>query len=279
MRVRFWGARGSIPVSGRRYDKYGGNTACVEIRARDGSVIIVDAGTGIRELGNLLLTEEPGVINMLLTHAHWDHILGFPFFLPLYSSKTRLEVHGCPAAIRSVQQILEDTMSPPNFPVDLSEVSAQVNFNGECPSDFHIGGIAIETIALNHPNGGFGYKFTEDGASFVFLTANEIGHAHTGGSEYEEYVEFSRGADLLVHDAEYRPEEYARKKAWGHSTFTDALELAMDAGARHLGLYHHNMERTDEDLDVMVGECEERVSKAGIQMKCSGITQESEFTF
>ena len=279
MRVRFWGARGSIPVSGRRYDKYGGNTACVEIRARDGSVIIVDAGTGIRELGNLLLTEEPGVINMLLTHAHWDHILGFPFFLPLYSSKTRLEVHGCAAAIRSVQRILEDTMSPPNFPIDLSEVSAQVNFNGECPSGFNIGGIAIETIALNHPNGGFGYKFTEDGASFVFLTDNEIGHAHPGGSEYEEYVEFSRGADLLVHDAEYRPEEYARKKGWGHSTFTDALELAMDAGARHLGLYHHNMERTDEDLDVMVRECEEKVSKAGIQMKCSGITQESEFIF
>ena len=105
MRVRFWGARGSIPVSGRRYDKYGGNTACVEIRARDGSVIIVDAGTGIRELGNLLLTEEPGVINMLLTHAHWDHILGFPFFLPLYSSKTRLEVHGCAAAMPYADEV------------------------------------------------------------------------------------------------------------------------------------------------------------------------------
>ena len=277
MKVRFWGARGSLPVSGEDYVRYGGNTTCVDVRSSGGEVIIVDAGTGIRELGNLLLKQGIHEYRMLFTHCHWDHIMGFPFFMPLYSKKTKVEVFGCTCAQKTIQEILSGTMSTPNFPVNLADINALIHFNGLCPHNFDIDGVRVETIPMNHPNGGHAYKFIEGGRSFVFLTDNELGANHEGRATYEEYLAFSRGADLLVHDAEYRPEEYKRTKGWGHSTFTEALGLAMEAGVKRFGLFHHNVERTDDEVDSMVEECRRIISDAGVQMECFGVSQTSEF--
>ncbi|MCK4910829.1 MAG: hypothetical protein KAR83_04275, partial [Thermodesulfovibrionales bacterium] len=201
----------------------------------------------------------------------------FPFFMPLYSRKTKLEIFGCACAQKTIQEILDSTMSAPNFPVNLADINATIHFNGICPHNFDIDGVRVETIPMNHPNGGHAYKFIEGDSSFVFLTDNELGASHEGGASYQEYVAFSRGADLLVHDAEYRPKEYKKTKGWGHSTFTDALGLAMEAGVKRFGLFHHNVERTDDDLDSMVEECRRRVVEAGVRMECFGVSQKSEF--
>ncbi len=279
MKIRFWGARGSLPVSGENYIRYGGNTTCVDIRTAGGKVIIVDAGTGLRELGNQLLEEGIYEYSMLFTHAHWDHIMGFPFFMPIYSRKTKIEVFGCTSTQKTISEILKGTMTTPNFPINFEDVNATINFNGTCPQNFLIDGILVEPIPLNHPNGGHAYKFTEGEKSFVFLTDNELGHKHPGGASREQYLEFCRGADLLVHDAEYRPEEYRKTKGWGHTVFTDALKLAMEAEVLRFGLFHHNVERTDDDLASIVDECKRTVSEAGQQMDCFAVTQTSQFTF
>jgi phosphoribosyl 1,2-cyclic phosphodiesterase len=278
MFIRFWGARGSLAVSGRRYLKYGGNTTCVEIRSSDGKLIVVDAGTGIRELGNRLIKEEVHEFTMLFTHAHWDHILGFPFFRPIYSPRTKIEVFGCSASQKSVKDILHGTMESPNFPVDFGGIRSSISFNGVCPCNTRVGTIEISTIPLTHPDKGHGYCFTENGKSFVFLTDNELNHPHEDGLPYDEYVKFSHGADLLVHDAEYRPEEYTLTRGWGHTVFTDALKLALDAGAKRFGIFHHNVEHSDDDIDLMVEECRATVRDEGKSLECFAVAQESEFT-
>jgi ribonuclease BN (tRNA processing enzyme) len=251
----------------------------VDVRTQSGKVIIVDAGTGIRELGNLLNEQNLHEYSMLFTHGHWDHIIGFPFFMPLYSNKTKIEIFGCSCAQKTVQEILKGTMSKPNFPVNLADINAHIHFNGICPQDFEIDSVRIQVIPLNHPDGGHSYKFIEGDKSFVFLTDNELGHAHEGGFSYEDYLEFSRGADLLVHDAEYRPEDYKYTKGWGHTVFTEALRLAIEAEVKMFGLFHHNVERYDDDLDSMVQECNRIVKEKGIKMECFGVTQTSEFEF
>ena len=143
MRIRCWGARGSIPVSGPEYLRYGGDTTCLELWNRSGDVIVVDAGSGIRRLGKQLLTEETRRVRMLFTHAHWDHLLGFPFFGPLYRDSWRIEVFGCPCAQSSIQEMISQTMSPPNFPVPLEDVHAEVVFHADCEETFSVGGLSI----------------------------------------------------------------------------------------------------------------------------------------
>ncbi|MBZ0155345.1 MAG: MBL fold metallo-hydrolase [Alphaproteobacteria bacterium] len=278
MIVRCWGARGSIPVSGTEYVRYGGDTPCLEIRTKNDEIIIVDAGTGIRRLGNQLLRENRFGVAMVFTHSHWDHILGFPFFKPIYSPKTRIRIFGCPTAQGAIRQLLSDVMSPPHFPVRFDEIKADVTYQGECGGSFSIDSVTVATIPLSHPNRGLGFRFTEDGKSLVFLTDNELSYRHPGGRTYEDYREFSRGADLLIHDAEYTDEEYRKTEAWGHSRYRDALHLALDAGVKRFGLYHHNQDRSDDALDTIVDDCRRIIGEKGAEMECFALTQEGEIT-
>jgi phosphoribosyl 1,2-cyclic phosphodiesterase len=271
MIVRCWGARGSIPVSGGQYLRYGGDTPCIEIRTGNGDIVIIDAGSGIRSLGNSLFAEGRHDFAMVFTHAHWDHIMGFPFFKPIYRKKTRIDLFGCPFAQESVRGIISRIMSPPNFPVPFEEIAAEIRYGESCREAVTIGGMAVSSIPLNHPNQGMGYRFEEDGKSFVFLTDNELGHRHPGGMDYSAYREFSEGADLLIHDAMYRPDDYPLTRSWGHSVYTDALRLALDARVRRLGLFHHDPERTDSDLDWMVEDC--RKMAAGKPVECFAVRQ------
>jgi phosphoribosyl 1,2-cyclic phosphodiesterase len=255
MKIKCWGARGSIAVSGNEYLKYGGDTTCIEIRSKNDELIIIDAGTGIRRLGNELVNEPRRVFNILFTHAHWDHLLGFPFFKPIFIGGTTVRVFGCSFAQQSIKDLLSKSMSPPFFPVQLEDIGSHFTFEGACERSFTIDSIEITPILLSHPNQGIGYKFVEDGKSFVFLTDNELMFQHPGGLRFPDYVEFSYGADLLIHDAEFTPEEYAGTRGWGHSSFPDAIRLSSEAKVKKLGLFHHNPGRDDEAIDDMVRDC------------------------
>jgi phosphoribosyl 1,2-cyclic phosphodiesterase len=277
MIIRCWGSRGSIPVSGKKYLRYGGNTTCLEIRTRDDKVLVVDAGSGIREAGNSLLAEAHRDFTLLLTHAHWDHIMGFPFFKPIYSFRTNLNVWGCPYAQASIKEILSRIMASPNFPIKFEYVRAKISYEENCFTSYQLGSLSITPIALSHPNRGTGYKFEENGRSFVFLTDNELSFKHEGGLDFQDYLDFCRGADLLFHDAEYKEEEYKRTRSWGHSMYKDVLRLALDAGVRQLGLFHHNQERIDSDVDAIVSDCSKIIKKSGRKLDCFAVGQGMEF--
>ncbi len=276
MRIKFWGARGSIPVSGKQYIKYGGSTTCVEVRSKKDELVIVDAGSGIRLLGKELVKNSHNNFNMLFTHSHWDHVLGFPFFAPIYNKKTHIKIMGCSFSSDPVREIIAKTMQPPGFPVKFEEISARFEFASVCAAGCEIGGMRVLPIELSHPNNGLGYKFCEGGKTFTFLTDNELGFVHPGGRAFGDYLAFSNGADLLVHDADYTDAEYSRRKTWGHSTWQQALALALKAEVRAFGLFHHNQDRSDSDLDRTVAECSRLARKAGSKMKCFAVKEGQE---
>lgn len=263
MRITCWGARGSVPVCGPNYVRYGGATACLEIRGPEDQLIIVDAGYGIRGLGNNLIGRGPVQGTLLITHAHWDHISGFPFFKPVHDETTRLEIICCAFKREFTEKMLASTMAPPYFPVPLTQVKAQISYPRACDDSFVVGGLTVEAIRLSHPNGGVGYKFSQGERSFVFLTDNELSFRHPNGVKLDDYRRFCQEADLLVHDAEYTPQEYAKVEGWGHSTYVDALELALTAGVKRFALFHHNQDRTDEQMDQLVEDCRRRVAETG----------------
>jgi len=273
MIIRCWGARGSIPVSGQAYLKYGGDTTCMEIRTSDNDIILIDAGTGIRALGNALVAEERFEYTLIFTHGHWDHIMGFPFFKPLYNSKTHLNIVGCSFTQSSIKDMLAPSMSAPHFPVNFDDIKADIVYQGSCSGKFTIKSMTVETILLSHPNQGIGYKFTEDGKSFVFLTDNELSYRHPGGLDYANYLAFTRNADFLIHDAEYTREEYMKTVTWGHTQYEDALRLALDARVRQYGMFHHNQDRSDEQIDAIVADCSRIIQQSGKSLDCFAVAQ------
>ncbi len=277
MHITCWGSRGSIPVSGLDYLKYGGDTTCLEIRTASNDLIIVDAGTGIRRLGNHLIAKNCNVYHFLFTHSHWDHLIGFPFFEPLYHGESDIQIYRCPFPGKFVEEIVNKMMGPPHFPVRYSDLKARISYTEACPSEFQIGSVTVIPISLSHPNGGCGYKFIEDGKTFVFLTDNELGFTHTNGLQASEYAALCRDADLMFHDAEYTPEEYKKCIEWGHSAYTDTLEMAMTAGVRRLGLFHLNRERTDADMDRIVDHCRQIIEQRNAGMECFAVAMDMSF--
>ena len=278
MIIRCWGARGSIPVCGKDYLRYGGNTTCLEIQNNNGDILLVDAGSGIREAGNALVATGRLNVTLLLTHGHWDHIMGFPFFKPLYQPQVEITVVGEAFAQDSIKDILAQIMSAPYFPINYDEVRANVIYADRCGDIFPLGDLSVESIALSHPNRASGYKFTQSGKTFVFFTDNELGLDHEGAAGYDSYVSFCRDADLLVHDAEYKDDEYSGKRGWGHSTVGQVAKLALDAGVKRLGLFHHNQDRRDDEIDDMVAGCCALMARAGAKTDCFGVSQGMEMT-
>jgi phosphoribosyl 1,2-cyclic phosphodiesterase len=278
MEITCWGSRGSIPVSGIDYIKYGGDTTCLEIRTQSDEIIIVDAGTGIRKLGNKLIDENRYKYNFIFTHAHWDHLMGFPFFKPLYSKKAEFKMYRCPFHSKFVETILPKVMAPPNFPVRYSDIKAKIVYLESNATEFEIGSVTVTPIPISHPNNGSGYKFTENGKSFVFLTDNELRFVHPGGRTYTDYLKFSEGVDILIHDAEYTREEYKTTLEWGHSVYNDALDLALEAGVGQFGLFHLNQDRTDRHMDQIVETCRKIIAAKGQKLECFAVASDMTLT-
>jgi len=277
MKIKIWGCRGSIATPGATTLRYGGNTTCVEIRTAEGEAagqnIVVDAGSGVRLLGKALRREKKiSHIRFFFSHSHWDHLVGFPFFEPAYFPDYHIVFCGGPHAQDSIKRYLSRQMKAPFFPVDFSLLKAQFDFCCERPHQepgpCRFDGMEVSPAPLNHPNGGYGFKFVEKGKAFVFFPDNELGFQHEGGLDRAAYVEFCRGAGLLIHDAQYTGTEYQRTRGWGHSTYADTVDLAVASGVKRLGLFHHDPDRTDDDLDRQVEVCRERIREARSNIEC-----------
>jgi ribonuclease BN (tRNA processing enzyme) len=215
--------------------------------------------------------------NFIFTHAHWDHIMGLPFFRPLFIKKTKINVFRCPYSGTYTEKMITRILTPPNFPVKYSDLSAEFSYEKACPEQFQIGSVTVIPIHLSHPNGGRGYKFVEDGKSFIFLTDNELSFVHPKGLTLTDYAEFSSDADLLIHDAEFTPEEYERYIEWGHSSYADVLDLAFQANIKKLGLFHLNQGRTDDAMDDIVNICRKKISQKGFDFECVAVGSDMVF--
>lgn len=270
MRLEVWGARGSIAVSGVEYDRYGGDTTCVCLETKAGETVILDAGTGLRALGNKVLNEERQTFHFVLSHAHWDHLLGFPFFKPLYREGVTIRIHGCTYAQQSIKNFLGVVMQPPFFPVTIDDVNAELIFDDECQPQFEVGSMCCESIPLSHPNNGYGFRFAEDDKSFAFFPDNEFTYPHPGGKTFDDYRDFVRNVDVLIHDAEYLPDEYDRfSRGWGHSMYGDAVRLGVEADVERLVLWHLNQDRIDDDVDALALLAQQAASESGRDDLCT----------
>jgi len=259
MKVRFWGTRGSIPVPGKDTINYGGNTTCAEITLESGRRVIIDSGTGIRALGDHLSSEQKAVdIHLLITHIHWDHVAGFPFFAPIHDPATKISVDGFPTCMKGLKIPFDNKMSNGFFPVKFDDLKAEINYLDKLKSGpLEVDGVVIDSIPLRHPQGGFGFRFRDGKKTFVFLTDNELRKEMLGGDHAVDYVSFCKDADLLVHDAQYTPEEIDERRGWGHSDYVTALNLASAAHAKRLILFHHDPTRKDPEIASIVAQCQE----------------------
>jgi phosphoribosyl 1,2-cyclic phosphodiesterase len=249
LEVRFWGVRGSFPTPVPKNLGYGGNTTCLEIRAGNGTRLIVDAGTGLRDLGLEMQSsgEKPEVIRFLFTHFHGDHMHGLPFFMPLYDAGQRIELYtGRPAA--EAQSAFEKLMAEPYFPVDLAKLPGQRKYLELRSGEQQIDGVSVTPFRLNHPQGAWGFRFEYRGA--VAVHASDYEH---GSAELErELIQQARGANVLIYDAQYTPEEYEARRGWGHSTWADGVRVALAAGVDRLVLFHHDPSHDDAAMDAIV---------------------------
>jgi phosphoribosyl 1,2-cyclic phosphodiesterase len=246
LQLRFWGVRGSTPAAAKDRLHYGGNTPCVEIRTASNQILIFDGGSGIRELGNLLAEEHQHSdlsLNLFLTHFHWDHIQGIPYFKPLYSPTTNLAVRSW-TTVEETQQALEGQMKGPYFPVGFPNVSARLSFEQIKSRRVKIGDVWVESFPLNHPQGAYGYRVEAEGASIVYATDLEHGDAQLDTTLRDH----AAGADVLIYDANYTEQEYASHRGWGHSTWKEATRVAKDARVGRLFLFHFDPSHTDSQV-------------------------------
>lgn len=247
MYIKFYGTRGSIPVSGASTIQYGGNTTCVYVETDSGESIIVDAGSGIRELGIYLMQNKKNNLHLLFTHYHWDHIQGFPFFAPAYSPNTSINIYG-PENEVVAKKALAYQMHIPFFPtIKLTDLPANFIFR-KIKSKFKIGTITVQTIQNNHPNYTLGLKFIENKKSAVFLTDNEL-YAPSPRTTYKKFTKFVKDVDILIHDAQYIDENYKSKLGWGHSTYSQVMQLAVDGGVKKVIFTHHDPSSSDEFIN------------------------------
>lgn len=247
MLIKFYGTRGSIPVSGASTIQYGGNTTCVYVETHSGESIIVDAGSGIRELGIYLMQHRKNNLHLVFTHYHWDHIQGFPFFAPAYSKNTSISVYG-PENEVVAKKSLSYQMHTPFFPtIKLTDLPANFIFK-KIKNRFKIGTMTVQVIHNNHPNYTLGLKFIENKKSAVFLTDNEL-FSPSPNTTYKKFTKFVKDVDILIHDAQYIDENYKSKLGWGHSTYSQVMQLAMDGGVKRVMFTHHDPSSSDEFIN------------------------------
>ncbi|MBL8551262.1 MAG: GAF domain-containing protein [Hyphomonadaceae bacterium] len=283
MRVRFWGTRGSIATPGPATLRYGGNTSCVEVRSDSGTIILIDCGTGAHALGQALQAgPKPCSGHILISHTHWDHIQGLPFFAPLFEEGNEWAIYGPRGLGQSLQEVLAGQMEYAYFPVALNAFAAKVEYHEVVEGAFMIGDVRVATHYLNHPALTVGYRIEADGATLVYASDHEphcaeAGHGHPNTPEKGDaaHIEFLREADLVIHDAQYTAAEYPSKIGWGHSTIEYVIDVAHAANVRRVVLYHHDPTRTDEAVDALVAQAQRRAAEAGAPLEVSGAAEGS----
>jgi phosphoribosyl 1,2-cyclic phosphodiesterase len=283
--VRFWGVRGSIPTPGPDTSIYGGNTSCVEIRVGN-QIIIMDAGSGIRRLGQSLMKEVSTAglnVLILVSHTHWDHIQGFPFFVPAYHPKVNVRILGYEGAVHGLRGALFEQMQTAFFPVGLNQMATHLTFEELTDMQFNLGVVKVRTMFANHPGICLGYRLSTPSGDIVYMPDHEAyerceverqkaeRQASPDGLAYakiqdEKVVEFIRGADLIIADSQYDAIEYPSRRGWGHTCADDTVQLAMRAGAKRLALFHHDPDHTDEKIAAMVERAQGEVAQSGGQL-------------
>ena len=279
--VRFWGTRGSIPTPGTGSARYGGNTACIEIRTSK-ALIICDGGTGLRELGMHLMSRAsaPSHLHAFFSHAHWDHIQGFPFFAPAYVPTNRITVYGQSVKGRTMHALLSGQMQHEYFPVSFSELSSTLE-HGELGREVIVGDVRVTWMPQDHPGGSLAYCFESQGSKVIYATDSELDRQIENLDEAEadlsrfrrlpsSLVDFMAGADLIIGDGQYFDGEYATKRGWGHPRAGTVVDLAVAARAKQLAITHHDPMQTDRDVDRKVAEAQARASAHGSSIQVFG---------
>jgi phosphoribosyl 1,2-cyclic phosphodiesterase len=252
MRATIWGCRGSLAAPGASRLRYGGDTSCVEVELEDGTLLVLDAGTGIRELGAQIARRGVRDIHVLLTHLHMDHVEGFPFFSPLWDERARVRVWGPPSPMMSLKERLARYMSPPLFPVDVHDVPAVCSFQDLPPEPWTIGSATVTAVPVEHPGPTVGFRIEENGRTLAYMPDHEpavLGDFRSESPEWIDGFPVARGADVLLHDAQYTPEEYESRRGWGHSSYADAVAYARVTGVERLVLFHHDPSHGDAVLE------------------------------
>jgi phosphoribosyl 1,2-cyclic phosphodiesterase/CheY-like chemotaxis protein len=272
--LRFWGTRGSIATPGPKTLRYGGNTSCVEVR-HAGRILMLDCGTGARELGVALRREfegKPLEVDLFVSHAHWDHIQGFPFFQPAYQCGTKIRIYSLRGADKSLEKVFTGQMDGSYFPVELSDLKGRLEFH-ELAGPIELDDIRITHFGLNHPGMAIGFRFEAAGKALVYLTDHEPYCRLAGENELNrrldrELDDFARGADLYIREAQYTEEEYEHKRGWGHSTWRDAVDSAQAAGVKRLCLFHHEPLHDDIALDNILSASWEYMKARDMKFEC-----------
>ena len=271
MYIKFWGVRGSTPTPQPENMRYGGNTSCVEVRV-NGHLYVFDCGTGFRNLGKSLTREFAGKslqAHIFISHFHWDHIQGIPFFNPLYESRDNHFFFHSSNRSRGLQRAIEEQMADPYFPVDMTEMAAHRNFYDIEEDRINFDDCTIQSLWLNHPQGCLGFRLESREGTLVYATDNEPGHPL-----FDKNVrKLAQGADILIYDAQYLPEEYeAKKRGWGHSHWREAINIVMESGAKELVLFHHDPDHPDSCIDHIVQQASSyypkiRAASEGLEMQ------------
>ena len=273
--VRFWGTRGSIPTPGHATKRFGGNTSCVALTI-DGVLIICDGGSGLRELGLHLTEQQSGPIeaHMFFSHMHWDHIQGFPFFVPAYSKHSKLHVYEVDKGQQRIKEMLHGQMSSDYFPVQFSDLGAQILSGNLASGSTSIDGVTVRSFEQHHPGRSYAYSFEKGGKKFVYATDNELDLTLLNRKESLEdlaaprrlpaaFLDFIRGADLLVADGQYTDDEYPAKIGWGHARANTVIDAAIAANVKQCAIYHHDPMHSDSSVDAIVIAGQRRAELAG----------------
>lgn len=274
MKITMWGTRGSLPSPGAAFVKYGGNTPCVEVRANDGSLLILDAGSGIRLLGNKLASDTSR-IDILLSHLHMDHIQGLGFFAPLFMSDREVHIWGPPSALQDLAERLEQYLSPPLFPIRLREVACRLTIHSISHEQFTIGPFLIKADLICHPDPTLGFKIIESGTSIAYLPDHEpalCSYDFPNSTEWLSGYEVAKGADILIHDAQYTDKEYSSRVGWGHSSIDQAISFAKACNVKQLLLFHHDPMHDDQFLDTIAAEVKARNLPFEVNVSQEGIS-------
>ena len=275
--LKFWGVRGSIPTPGPTTIRYGGNTSCSELR-HNGKLFILDAGSGLRVLGNeLLKTGSPITASIFISHMHWDHIQGIPFFTPAFIPNNNFTFYGSEPAGKDLPTIIADQMDPTYFPIEMKEMGSSMNFKPLFEDKYEIEGIQVETIYVNHPGNALGYKFYLNNKKLVYISDNEpflnvenmnkSDQVLLGEDSNQKLINFITNVDVLVHDAQYTQDEYEKKITWGHSPVEYTVDIAIKAGVKKLVLFHHDPLHDDDMIDQMLKLAWDHASKSGNSME------------